>query len=480
MISKKFIRDSAIYTIAGTLPMASAVILLPFYLHYLPVEEYGAMAVYTTFSMLVQVLVTYSFDLSVYIHYHDYKNDHDKLSQFVSSAFLLMAIIGVVVSLIAVGGGSLLFDRFLSGKSVSFYPYGLLSVVTSVFQAFFKVNSSLLQSQQKPVLYFWSNLLSFSLIAIFTVSGLLLFPNTLIGPIGGRMFAALISGIWALTRIFKTYGVHFNYLLLKESFSYNNATFIYQVQQWLINNFDRFVITYYLTLQDVGVYDFAFKYMLVIDFVIGGLYNSFYPKVISLFKEQTTELKESTVAINRYYHGLIATMMLLVSAAIFCFPLFTDWGWIKSSYVESWHYTPYIGIVCLIRGIRYYFGFPYGILKIVNTWLYLIISVIKIGLMVLLIKYLEVYAVILSTAISTVVELVFLRYIIKNKVVFRFNSLKVIFAPMSLALLILILEPMTNINVYVRHGIFVVFAGIVLWALYRNEIKMIKVFSFLK
>ena len=65
MISKGFIRNSVIYTVAGMLPMASAVILLPFYLNYLPIEQYGQLALYLAFSMFVQIVATYSFDSSL-------------------------------------------------------------------------------------------------------------------------------------------------------------------------------------------------------------------------------------------------------------------------------------------------------------------------------------------------------------------------------------------------------------------------------
>lgn len=457
--------------------MASAIILLPFYLHYLPVEEYGAMAVYTTFSMLLQILITYSFDASIYIHYHEYKDDSVKLSQFVSSAFVLISIIGLVVSLIALVGGGLIFDHLFSDKSFQFYPYGLFSIVTAIFQAFFKVNSSLLQSQQRPSLYFWSNLLSFSLIAVFTIGGLIFFPNTLIGPIGGRMLASLISGGWVLWRVWKNFGFYFNYSLLKESFDFNNSSFIYQVQVWLINNFDRFVITYYLTLQDVGVYDFAFKCMLIIDFIIGGLYNAFFPNIIGLIKDQTSTLKESSIQINRYYYGLTVSMMLLVSSAIFLFPLLIDLGVLRAGYIKSSDYLPYIGIVYLVRGIRYYFAFPYGVLKYVKPLpiIYLMVSIIKIGCMIILIKWLQVYAVIISAVLSGVIEILLLRISLNGKFKFNFNIWKLIVAPTMLIFFIILMESMHDSDPYLRHGSSLVFVVIVLLTVYRREIKLIKI-----
>ena len=78
--------------------MASALILLPFYIQYLSTEVYGALQIYLAFSLLVQILVTFSFDTSVYIHYHEFKNDPKKLSVFISSAFVFMLLIGAVIS----------------------------------------------------------------------------------------------------------------------------------------------------------------------------------------------------------------------------------------------------------------------------------------------------------------------------------------------------------------------------------------------
>ena len=321
-ISKKFVKNSIIYTVAGTLPMASAILLLPFYLNYLPIAVYGELAVYIAFSMLVQVFVTYSFDSSVYIYYHEYKNDPEKLSRFISSAFISIGGIGIVAVALFSLMGSWLFDNLYDDKAISFFPWGFASVVTAIFQAYLKVHSSLLQSSEKPMVFLWSNLLSFSLIAVFTIVGLLLYPSSLVGPVGGRLLAGVLSGGWVIVRVARNYGFHFDYALLKKSFAYNNSAYIYQLQQWLVNYFDRLLITVYLTLEANGAYDFAWKALLTIDFVVAGLFNSFYPKVISIITAQ--EKKQSDPMINRYYHGLTASIMLMVSLCILAFPLVLD------------------------------------------------------------------------------------------------------------------------------------------------------------
>src|SRR5439155_13199243 len=138
--------------------------------------------------------VTYSFDTSVYNYFHEYKKDKEKLASYISSAFTFILIVGLLVAIVLSVAGSWIFDLSYSESNTIFFPYGMISDITGIFQAAFKVNSSLMQTQEKAISFLWFNLLSFSLIAAFTVGGLLIFPNDLIGPIGGRFIAALITG----------------------------------------------------------------------------------------------------------------------------------------------------------------------------------------------------------------------------------------------------------------------------------------------
>ena len=473
MISRGFIKNSVIYTFAGTLPMASAVILLPFYLEYLSLAQYGQLAFYLAFSMFIQIVATYSFDSSLYIYYHDYKDDYSKLSSLISSAYIFMAILGISLLVVLTLTGSFLLDIISKDKGLAFFPYGFLSVVMAIFQSFFKVQSNLLQTQERPGMFLSANFILFSLIAIFSIAGLMLYPDDLLGPVGGRALAAFVAGGWALIRVFRLFGFHFDYRFLRSTFRINNSSFIYQVQQWFINYFDRVLIILYLTMQDVGAYDFIWKCLLVIDLIIGGLYNSFYPKVISTLAAQ--EKKESTPSINRYYHGLTAAIILLVSGAIFALPLLKHFSLMKPEYEAAFKYIPYMGLIYLIRGMRYYFALPYGALKYTKPLpvIYLVISVVKIALMVTFIDHYGVMAVIGASFISSILEVIFLYYNIKKKFSFRFNALKIVSAPLLLATIILIFEDLVPLNKDVLHALYLMFSVLMLLWLYRNELRLL-------
>jgi O-antigen/teichoic acid export membrane protein len=467
-----------IYTLAGMLPMASAVILLPLYIHNLTTAAYGALVIYMVFTLLVQIIVTFSFDTSVYIHYHEYKADQKRLNVFISSAFVFMILLSLATALVLSVTGSLIFSVVFPEMNISFYPYGLASVGSGVFQALFRVHSTLLQSREMPETFFWSNVLSFSLVAIFIIIGFELYPNSLAGPIFGRLVGAIIPALWALSRIFREFGFHWDFSWLKSSLGFNTYNFIYQLQQWVINQFDRPLMILFVTLSDIGVYDFALKCLIPVELLMNSLHSSFYPKVVSAVMAQTK--KGSTPGINRYYHGLTAVVMLLICGSILVLPwaikVFVD----RPDYHEAIRYIPYLGILYLFRCTRLFFTVPYGILKYTKPLpvIYMIVSLLKIVLIFLLVGLMNIYGVILASVISAIVEVIMVRLNLRNVFDFQFNVVKIIIVPLILLILIVTLEPTLGLLYPDAVHIFYLISCVgLLWWAYKNEIALINPFN---
>lgn len=480
MISKGFIKRSFIYTLAGALPLASAIILLPFYILYLPTEVYGSFALCLAISAGIQILTSYSFDNSLYIHYHELKADSDKLNSFISSAFIFMVGIGLVVlimlSMIGQYGLPLLFPK----STLSFYPYGFMAIGIGVFQAIFKVHGNLLQTREKPEPFFWSNCILFLVIALTTIVGLKLFPGTLIGPLGGRLVAAVGAAIWALARVFNEYGFHFASPWKYTSVSFNAYSFIYQVQLWVINYVDRFVILIFMptaAIATVGIYEFAVKCLAPLELLLNGLNASIYPQIIKLLSKQEGE-KHSSPEVNRYFYGQISIMMIVVCLSIFSLPFLVEWFVKKSQYKEALAYIPYLAVLFILRTMRLYFVMPYNILKIIYrlTFLNFSIAILKIIALILLIIKWQVMGVIISSAVAYAVDLVLLWRFLKKDYTMHFNPFKLILGPLLIIFLIVLIEPFFgNANPILVHGLYGFACSLLLWFAYRNEIKLINI-----
>jgi O-antigen/teichoic acid export membrane protein len=374
--------------------------------------------------------------------------------------------------------GDIIFKVALPDQNVSFFPYGLASVGAGAFQALFKVHSSLLQSREKPEVFLWSNVLSFTMIAAFTIIGLELFPNSLMGPIVGRLLAAFLAGLWVLARIFREFGFKYDFTWLRSSFGFNTYTFIYQILQWVINYFDRIVMLLVLSLANVGVYVFATQCLIALELLMNGLHNSFYPKVVTAV--MASPEKHSTPQINRYYHGLTAIIMLGVCLGVLLLPWVIETFVHKQSYQASIPYLPFLATIYFFRTMRLYFTVPYGILKYTKPLpvVYFIVAAMKIILMIFLMPSFGVFGVIIAALTSAVFEIILLRNGIKDMFHFRFNFFKIVGAPLILFMMILVLEPVVARSYpHTIHLIYLVSCVGLLWWAYRHEIQLLNPFQ---
>ncbi|RAW01622.1 lipopolysaccharide biosynthesis protein [Pseudochryseolinea flava] len=485
MISKKFIKSSLTYTLAGALPMASAIILLPFYIVYLPPESYGALSMCLAFSIFVQIVVTYSFDTSLYLHYHELKGRPEALRSFISASFVFMLGWGLLVSLFLCIGGQLIFSYFIPKKTLSFFPYGLISVGVGMFQAIIKVHGNLLQTREKPEPFLWSNVGYFILIAATTIIGLKVFPNSLIGPLGGRLVAGLVVSIWVYSRVFGEFGIHLKTPWENTSARFNAFTFMYQLQQWAINYFDRFLLGIFLPLAQVGIYDFAVKCLAGIDLLLNGLNATITPKVIQLINKQ--EVKGTSPELNRYYYGQLSVMMVLIVVCILLLPiaivlLITFFGK-KSAYAQAIPYLPYLAVLYIFKSMRLYFVIPYNVLKKMDrlTLISIGVSLTKIVLLVVMIKRWEISGVIGAAFIVAVLEIFLLRMLLAKDYQYSYNGFKLIGAPLLLMSVIIVFESVVlqQYALYVHIFYNVLCFGLLYYA-YRNELMLLKSTKFIK
>jgi O-antigen/teichoic acid export membrane protein len=480
LISKRFIKSSIIYTVAGAMPLASAIILLPFYILYLPTEVYGSFAICLALVAVIQIITSYSFDNSLYIHYHELKSDVGKLNSFISSAFIFMLGIGLVVILVLSAVGEFVLPLVFPESTLSFFPYGFMAIGIGVFQAIFKVHGNLLQTREKPEPFLWSNLVTFGVIAITTIVGLKLFPGTLIGPLGGRLVAAFGSSMWALIRVFNEFGFHFTSPWKNTSASFNIYSFIYQIQQWVINYVDRFVILVFMptaAIATVGIYEFAIKCLAPVELLLNGLNASIYPQVIKLLNKQEGS-KHSSHEINRYFYGQISVMMIIICIAIFSLPFLVEWFVKKSQYKEALAYIPYLAVLFILRTMRLYFVMPYNILKKIHrlTFLNFSVALFKVILMIVLIVKWHVIGVIVSSGLAYAIEMILLWGFLKQDYAIRFNPFKLIVGPFLILLIIIIIEPFLG-GTYptLVHFAYGIACSLLLWFAYRNELKLLNI-----
>lgn len=304
MISRSFIKSSFVYSVIGSLPLASGILLLPFYGNsdLLTTEDFGLLAIYIVFADLVRLIFSYSADNYLGLNFIHHSASVEQQQRFIGTTTLFLIFFGLMMTLIFSLAGDFVFSFVFPDKGVAFFPYGFLSVLTGLCAGIFKAYANLMIYRQRPEPFFWSNMLHFFLVVAISVGGLYMFPLSLDGPIWGRFLSAFASMGWAMVYFVRQSRLKYDRSVLDDLIRYSTPLFIYYILYWVVINIDRYFILGILDEKEVAVFDFAVKMTLIIEFLQNGLSAAVNPKVFAIWKKNGDKA-EGNIEINRYFNG---------------------------------------------------------------------------------------------------------------------------------------------------------------------------------
>jgi O-antigen/teichoic acid export membrane protein len=471
MISKKFLTSSFVYTIVSALPLASSVILLPFYTWYLKTGTFGELALYIAFTALVQLFANFSMDGAVQVFYYDYKHDKTELKTYIGSMVSGMLITGTITIIISLLVGNVLFKAIFPHNEISFYPYGFMSVLTAFFNGFFKSYSNLLVNEQKPLKFFAVNIFNFVLTIVISLAGLYYFKHTLVGPMWGRLLSGVGIFILALILFIKEYGIHFNTGYIKKTLEYCFPLILYFIISWALTYLDRYIINYFMTLSDVGIYDLTIKGTSVIDFAMIGLTTAIMPKIYSIWRDDN--LKNNSPDVNRYFHSFSALSVLLVAGIILFLPVLIPLVIYKHSYYSAIKYIPLAALNYALRGITLVYLLPIYFFKKTKSlpWVFFFSALIQIPLTIVLVKNYGLWGALWSAILNKPVQ-VFFMYLVSRKLIhYTYNWLKMIALPVLYSVMVICGEVyLKSLNPFLLHFFEMIISTAIIFLLFRKEL----------
>jgi O-antigen/teichoic acid export membrane protein len=475
MISKKFLKTSLIYTITGALPVASPILLIPFYTENLSNAQFGHLGFYIGFSQLIQILVTFSFDQVIASNFFEFRNDSKKLNTYLSSVIVMVILTGLALLAILLIFGPLLFRIAYSSDAMTFYPYGLISVFTGIFNSVFKIVTNLYIAQQKPDKFGFANVLNFVLIIVFSITGLYIFPNTLIGPMYGRFIAGMVSFSIIFFATVSTHGITFDFKFLKSTLTFNKALFLVSVVSWFVANIDRYIIDHLMNDSDVGIFDFAVRTTIGIEVVMGALLNTVIAPVYSIWSANNNVVS-STPEVNRYYNVITSVAILLIGASIVSLPLILPFIIRNKEYYASFEYMPLLCLSYIAMAIWHMYALPLMFEKrgFVFTKILSASAVFKLISGLILIYFFGLYGAVWSVFLTKLFHYGWVA-IESHKIYHpKYNRVKILLLPALYSLIVIIsnqLLPNKLEILFHTTGLFIF--GIIIFIVFKNEITIV-------
>lgn len=472
MISKNLLKSSFIYTFIGALPLASAFFLLPFYTHYLSKSDFGILALYISFTAFVQIIINFGLDTYIGISYIEHKDQREKLRIQIGSISAYLLIFGIILTLLFVTVGNSLFKLIFETDGMKFFPYGLMCVLTAFFNSYFKTYTNLLINQKRPVSFFWLNSANFVMTIGFSLTGLLMLPFSLNGPMWGRLLSGAGIFILALAGFQKEFGLQIKFgNTLRKAIAFSAPVLIFFILQWFVTNNYPYLLDHLMTTEDIAIFDFAVKCTLLIEFALNGLSQTIMPYVFELIKNK--ELRASTPELNKYFSSFTAVSLLGIPFFILIIPVVLPLFQIEASYFEAFAFLGILGISFVSRALYNYFLAPiyyYKHTKVLPR-VYLFTAIIQISLSIFMIKTMGLWGLVWATLITKVLQNIFLFIEARHFFEFRFNKLKMIYLPFLVILIISASEFIfSNQPLILKHLVQFLFSTTLVLLAYRKEV----------
>jgi O-antigen/teichoic acid export membrane protein len=474
MISKQFIKSSLIYSVIGSLPLVSGIVLLPFYTNMLHTDQFGVLALYIAFTGIMQLFVNFSLDQYLGTNWVDFKDDIQKAKAMVGTVVSLLLIIGVLFSVVLLISGESLFSSYSEcskNKTIlEFFPWGFMSLLTAIFNSLFKSYTTLLIYQQRPVRFFWLNIFNFILTIGISLSILFYNPFSLAGPMYGRLLSGLCIFILALYFFIKEFGISFHIKLLKGIAVFCFPLFLGYILSWIASNLDRYIIAYFLNASDVGIFVFAIQCTLLLDFFQSGLASSIYPKIFNIWKEKN--INYGTMEVNRYFNGFTAIALLVIPVLYIILPMIIPLVVKNEDYYLTFNYLSILFVGYSLSGLRAYFWAPLMYFKKTNAIprIFLFSALFQILASIGLIHFFGMIGAVWANFIAKPTQVILI-YIESRKVFdYKFNHWKLVYLPIIFIATVIIsgVFAANETRLYFEIGQFAIAIVLVFFA-YRNE-----------
>jgi O-antigen/teichoic acid export membrane protein len=277
-VSKRYILQSvSLYTFLTFLQPALNFLLLPLYVHYLSIEEYGI------YNLMQQVTVVAGYCCAFYIQaavrafYHQHATERP---QYISSYLAFITASGIGFFLFSLLFGKPLFNWLFDG-SIAFYPYGLIAVANGILITFMSSYLIYLQHEKKVGSYARITIIGVGTTILLQV----IFFVSLNQGLYGALLARLLSGAavtliigWSFVRLnLRHFILHKKYLkpALRYSILFLPGIFL----NWAYLYNDRLILLKLnlIDLRLLGIYSFLFTLAFITQLVVQSLMTAIQP-----------------------------------------------------------------------------------------------------------------------------------------------------------------------------------------------------------
>lgn len=269
------LRNSSIYLLTSLIPSAVGFLLMPFYLSYITLEEFGYFSVLLMINTFLTIFATMQLHSSIVKFFLVYKDDEFKQKQYLTS--LLVA--SVVISMIFLSFIYYFLDEIkvlfeLEKLSNELVLLGLLIAFINGFKVFYESINRILQ-HAKDVLV--SNVLATIVLVGCSYSFLKYYGMNLYGIVLATFISSIVALFYYMLINKKHFVLSVELKLIKEPIKFAIGLIPHTLSKNIYVLADRFILIKFVSMSDVGIYAIIDKVANMLKLMTSNFGKAFTP-----------------------------------------------------------------------------------------------------------------------------------------------------------------------------------------------------------
>lgn len=342
--TRKFVKDSMVYTIGEVLTKAVAFFLLPIYTRYLTQDEFGIYNLVITIWPILLILYGKGFSSFLIRGYHEIQIEQER-RRFTGTILLFSLLVGVLFAVILHLFGNYIFSPLFKG--VGYKPFLQFAVAIAFFKLLSTNVLALYRAERKPFRVVGLSSVYFVLYGLAAVVLVVILHLGLLGALWGQLGSLLIAGVLYLIFVSRDISFKWNSNYLKGAILFVLPLIPHELGGWAVNLSDRILIERFLSLEQLAIYSLAYQLALGLNMLITAINQAWIPFFYEI-ADQPQSVKELKKSTTFYFIVVIGIGLLL---AMFSKEIILLMG--EQKYIGAAAIFPLV-IVAFIINVFYY------------------------------------------------------------------------------------------------------------------------------
>lgn len=402
-------QNTAILSLGNFFSKALAFLIIPFLTRWMTIENYGIYDLLITYSPLVITLLTGDIGEALFRNLLEEKS--------LSKKILFIRNVGCFY---------LLFVLFIcicfSGMALFFYRYTdiMLFFIVIVCESIFSLSLFIVRGIKKLTDYSISNFIFMITMSVCAF----LFVGLYELQLKGIFLSYILGYLIAILFLFKKNKIVFNIFLPKydkkiiyEFLIYSLPLLPNAISWWIVGVSDRSIITYFCGSSQNAIYSVSCKIPSIAQVLLNMFHYSWIQNAAETYNDKDRDI----------YFGKVFTRLFGTATSLICLVISSNFIFFEyifpSSFSQGYYLTPFLCLGVIFSIVSLFFGGIYIVQKNTkkNGVTTSIAAFINVVVNLAFIKYIGLYAAVLSTLVSYIC-LFLIRFIdIRKEIKFSFD-----------------------------------------------------------